>query len=291
MVDGTIIKGIGGFYYVDTEQGVYECRARGIFRKEKTKPTVGDVVQIMILDEENKKGSLDVIKPRKNELIRPSVANVDQAIIVFSAVSPAINLDLLDRFLVLVAEQELDIIICINKIDLDEAKGYEDIAVLYKEAGYDVLCVSAAKKIGIDSFKKMLKNKISVFAGPSGVGKSSLINAIAPGLKLVTGEISQKIERGKHTTRHAELIELYKNSYIVDSPGFTSLYLTHIHQNELQYYFREFQPFFNHCKYSGCSHTHEPECAVKEEVGKAISQCRYDRYVFLYKQIENERRY
>ena len=199
MLDGVILKGIGGFYYIDTVQGVYECRARGIFRKEGIRPTVGDSVQISVLDEANKKGSLDVILPRRNELIRPRVSNIDQAVIVFAAKSP--NLDLLDRFLLLAEEQELDIVIVINKIDRDKQNKYEDAAALYRAAGYPVICTSAEKGIGIEELRKALENKISVFAGPSGVGKSSLINAAFPGLELNTGEISEKIQRGRQIGR------------------------------------------------------------------------------------------
>ncbi len=290
MLNGTIIKGIGGFYYIDTENGIYECRARGIFRKEKLKPTVGDFVKISVLDEKNKKGSLDVIEPRKNMLIRPRVSNVEQAIIVFAAVSPDINIDLLDRFLILVAEQKLDVIICINKIDLDTDKKYENIKNMYEKSGYKVICLSAEKGIGIDELKSNLKNKISVFAGPSGVGKSSLINSISPNLQLKTGEISAKIERGKHTTRHAELMQIEENSYIVDSPGFTSLFLEHIPAEELQYYFREFEPYLSGCRYTGCSHIHEPECAVKEQIGENIQTKRYERYVNLYNELRKDRK-
>lgn len=285
MINGTIIKGIGGFYYIDTENGVYECRARGIFRKEKLKPTVGDQVKISVLDEKNKKGSLDVIEPRKNMLIRPRVSNVEQAVIVFASVSPDINIDLLDRFLILVSEQKLDVLICINKIDLDEEKKYEYVKKLYEDSGYRVILLSAEKGIGIDELKSALKDKISVFAGPSGVGKSSLINAISPDLQLKTGEISAKIERGKHTTRHAELMQIEENSYIVDSPGFTSLFLEHIPAEELQYHFKEFEPYINQCRYTGCSHIHEPDCAIKEQVGVNIRAERYERYVNLYNEL------
>ena len=175
MLEGVILKGIGGFYYIDTERGVYECRARGIFRKEGIRPTVGDAVRISVLDEEKKKGSLDEILPRRNELIRPRVSNVDQAVIVFAAKSPNMNLDLLDRFLLLAEEQELDIVIVINKIDKDKKENYLAAAEMYRDAGYAVICTSAEKEIGIDALRTALENKISVFAGPSGVGKSSLI--------------------------------------------------------------------------------------------------------------------
>ena len=254
MLEGVILKGIGGFYYIDTETGVYECRARGIFRKEGIRPTVGDAVRISVLDEENKKGSLDEILPRRNELIRPRVSNVDQAVIVFAAKSPNMNLDLLDRFLLLAEEQELDIVIVINKIDKDKKERYLEAAEMYRKAGYPVICTSAEKGMGIEELRHALENKISVFAGPSGVGKSSLINAAFPGLQLNTGEISEKIQRGKHTTRHAELIQITEKSYIVDSPGFTSLFLTHIPSEKLQYHFREFEPFVHKCYYNGCIH-------------------------------------
>lgn len=293
MLEGVILKGIGGFYYIDTETGVYECRARGIFRKEGIRPTVGDAVRISVLDEANKKGSLDEILPRRNELIRPRVSNVDQAVIVFAAKSPNMNLDLLDRFLLLAEEQELDIVIVINKIDRDKKEQYLEAAEMYRKAGYPVICTSAEKGIAIDALRAALENKISVFAGPSGVGKSSLINAAFPGLELSTGAISEKIQRGKHTTRHAELIQITDKSYIVDSPGFTSLFLNHIPSEKLQYHFREFEPFIHKCYYNGCIHINEPDCAVKAEIGESIAQKRYDRYVTIYEELkeEEERRY
>ena len=293
MLEGVILKGIGGFYYIDTETGVYECRARGIFRKEGIRPTVGDYVKISVLDEANKKGSLDEILPRRNELIRPRVANVDQAVIVFAAKSPNMNLDLLDRFLLLAEEQELDIVIVINKIDKDKKEKYLEAAEMYRKAGYPVICTSVEKGIAIDELRHALENKISVFAGPSGVGKSSLINAAFPGLELGTGEISEKIQRGKHTTRHAELIQITEKSYIVDSPGFTSLFLNHIPSEKLQYHFREFEDFNHKCYYNGCIHINEPDCAVKEQIGETIDQMRYDRYVTIYNELreEEERRY
>ena len=293
MLEGVILKGIGGFYYIDTETGVYECRARGIFRKEGIRPTVGDAVRISVLDEANKKGSLDEILPRRNELIRPRVSNVDQAVIVFAAKSPNMNLDLLDRFLLLAEEQELDIVIVINKIDRDKKEAYLEAAEMYRKAGYPVICTSAEKGIAIEELRAALENKISVFAGPSGVGKSSLINAAFPGLELSTGAISEKIQRGKHTTRHAELIQITDKSYIVDSPGFTSLFLNHIPSEKLQYHFREFEPFTHKCYYNGCIHINEPDCAVKAQIGEAIAQKRYDRYVTIYEELkeEEERRY
>ncbi len=290
MPQGVIVKGIGGFYYIDTEQGLYECRARGIFRKEGIRPTVGDHVVISVLDEANKTGSLDEILPRRNELIRPRVANVDQAVIVFAAKSPNPNQDLLDRFLLLAEEQELEITIVLNKTDRDKKKQYLHLAEVYRQVGYPVICASAEKKEGMEELRQALEGKISVFAGPSGVGKSSLINAAFPGLSLHTGEISEKIQRGRHTTRHAELIHVGDFGYIVDSPGFTSLFLHHIPSEQLQYYFREFAPFVHECYYTGCMHINEPECAVKAEVGKTILQERYQRYVTLYQELEEAER-
>ncbi|MBQ2753576.1 MAG: ribosome small subunit-dependent GTPase A [Firmicutes bacterium] len=290
MTEGIIIKGVGGFYYVSNADGVYECRARGIFRKENIKPMVGDKVKIQIIDEKKKKGNVEVIEERKNSLIRPRVANVDQAVIVFAAASPNINLDLLDRFIVLVEEQELEAVICINKTDLDKEENYKAIAETYRRAGYEVICLCAQKGENVDLLKEALRDKISVFAGPSGVGKSSLINCLNPDFKLETGEVSAKIERGRHTTRHAQLMELFENSFIVDSPGFSSLFLDHIDKDKLKYYFREFENYNDTCYYNGCSHTHEPDCSVKSKVGEEISQERYDRYVSLYNELAEERK-
>ena len=290
MLKGIITKGIGGFYYIDTKDGVYECRARGRFRKEKIVPLVGDYVGISILDEKNKKGSLDEIFPRKNSLIRPRVSNVDQGVIVFAAKSPDISLDLLDRFIVLLEEQELDVLICINKIDLDEKEEYKEIVSLYENAGYKIIPISTYKEINIESIKEALKNKISVFAGPSGVGKSSILNSINKDFSLAIGELSAKIERGKHTTRHAELMEVFDDSFIVDSPGFMSLLLSHIKLDNLQFYFREFEPYLNICRFSGCKHVNEPDCAIKEQIGKEISEVRYKRYVSLFNEIMDERK-
>lgn len=289
MVDGIIVKGIGGFYYINTKDGVYETRARGIFRKEGIKPLVGDRVRISIQDEKNKKGSLDEILPRDNELLRPRVSNVDQAVIVFGAKSPNINLDLLDRFLVLASEQELDIVIVINKIDLDKNNDYLEIEKLYKKSNYTIVCVSAEERIGLEELGELLTNSTSVFAGPSGVGKSTLLNSIFPKLNLETGAISEKIQRGKHTTRHAELIEVAENSYIVDSPGFTSLALSHVQSNKLQYHFKEFEPYLHSCYYNGCIHKNEPDCNIKEAVEKdIIDKLRYKRYVTLFDELKEE---
>ena len=292
MLKGTIIKGIGGFYYITTEHGVYECRARGKVRKEGIKPTVGDYVQISIIDEKNKKGSLDIIEERKNLLIRPRVANIDQAVIVFASVSPDFNPDIMDRFIVLAEQQKLDILICINKTDLDRDEKYREICSLYSKAGFDVLPISAALNVGIDELNKRLAGKISVLAGPSGVGKSSVLNMIDPEINAQVGEISRKIERGKHTTRQSELMKLDENTYIVDSPGFTSLDMSGIEPDELENYFREFEPYLKDCRYTGCKHINEDSqyCGIKSQVGINISESRYLRYKDIYNELVEERK-
>lgn len=292
MLKGTIIKGIGGFYYISTENGVYECRARGKFRKEGIKPTVGDIVNISVLDEKNKKGSLDVIEPRRNCLIRPRAANIDQAVIVFASVSPDFNEDIMDRFIVLAEQQKLDIVICINKTDIDSEEKYKKICDMYSKAGFEVIPVSAAEKRGREELYNKLKGKISVLAGPSGVGKSSILNMISPEAGAKVGEISKKIERGKHTTRQSELIELEPGTYIVDSPGFTSLDMRGIEPENLQYYFREFEPYLDDCRYAGCKHINEsPDyCGIKAQLGINISEERYARYRDIYNEILEERK-
>ena len=196
MLEGTIIKGIGGFYYIASKDGVYECRARGKFRKEGIKPAVGDHVLISVIDEKNKKGSLDVIEERKSMLARPRVSNIDQAVIVFASVSPDFNPDIMDRFIVLAEQQKLGIVICINKIDIDADEKYREICGIYEKAGFDIIAVSAVDNFGIEELREKLKGKISVLAGPSGVGKSSVLNAIKPDVMAQVGEISRKIERG-----------------------------------------------------------------------------------------------
>ncbi|MDD5945213.1 MAG: ribosome small subunit-dependent GTPase A [Clostridia bacterium] len=292
MLNGTIVKGIGGFYYISTSEGVYECRARGKFRKQGIKPSVGDHVGISVIDEKNKKGSLDVIELRKNCLIRPRAANIDQALIVFAAVRPDFNPDIMDRFIVLAEQQKLEITVCINKIDLDTENRHEEICRIYEQAGFRVIPVSAERGIGIDEIKDALKGKISVLAGPSGVGKSSILNAVNPDANAKVGEISKKIERGRHTTRQSELIELDDNTFIVDSPGFTSLDMSGIEPEELENLFREFKPYLADCRYTGCKHINEDSryCGIKSQLGVNISESRYQRYKDIYNEIVEERK-
>ena len=209
MLNGKIIKGIGGFYYVDTNQGLYECRARGIFRKNKITPLVGDRVSISVVDEENKKGVVEEIEDRDTELVRPPIANVDKALIVFAIKNPSPNLSLLDRFIVLAEKENLEIVIVFTKVDLDtDGEILSELKDIYETSGYKVIPVSNKEKLNIDKIKEELKESTVVFAGPSGVGKSSLLNEVDKNFELKTGEVSDKIKRGKHTTRHAELLKL-----------------------------------------------------------------------------------
>ncbi len=288
MLKGKIVKGIGGLYFVNTDKGMLKCSVRGIFRKTKKTPTVGDYVKVSLL--EDNKAIIEEILDRKNILIRPRVSNIDCAVITFSIISPNINIDLLDRFLILAESQNIEnIIICINKCDLASEKDINFINSLYKSM-YPIIFTSTLKNIGIESLKSYIDKKVTVFAGPSGVGKSSLINSILPNVNLKIGDISKKIERGKHTTRQVELLEAWKDTYIVDSPGFTSLSLDFIQEDKLDYYFKEFKQFLGKCKFSNCKHIHEPNCLIKEQIDKNISKQRYERYTKLLNEII-ERKY
>lgn len=292
MYSGRLIKGIGGFYYVDIEGEIFECKARGLFRKKKITPLVGDYVEIDILDNENKKGVLEKINKRKNELIRPSVSNIDQVVVVFAVTQPDPHLSLLDRFLVLAKSQKLNIVICFNKIDLLNEEEYSEIINIYKSAGYKLILTSTKENKGVNELKNKLKNKTTVFAGPSGVGKSTLLNSVHPGLKLQTGEISLKISRGKHTTRHAEILSIEKDSWVVDTPGFSSLNMNFIEENQLELYFPEFMKYTDNCRFNTCKHINEPNCGVKEavELGK-IHESRYSNYNQFIEEIKKHRRY
>ncbi|WP_270941873.1 ribosome small subunit-dependent GTPase A [Romboutsia lituseburensis] len=293
MLNGQIIKGIGGFYYVDTQVGLYECRARGIFRKQKVTPLVGDRVAMSVVDEENKKGVIEEINKRDTELVRPPIANVDKALIVFAIKNPKPNLSLLDRFIVLAEKEELEIVIILTKADLDDENMLDEIKLTYELSGYKVIPVSNKTKLNIDKVKDELAGNVVVFAGPSGVGKSSLLNEIDKNFKLQTGEVSDKIKRGKHTTRHAELLKLECGGMVADTPGFSSLTLDDISETELKEFFIEFDEF-DDCRFgSRCIHEKEPSCAVKEAVERGeISKKRYDSYIQLLNEIrQGKRRY
>lgn len=289
-MQGRILKAISGFYYVHVvESGVYECKAKGIFRQQKIKPLVGDLVTIDVLDETEKKGNITQILPRSNELIRPAVANVDMALIVFAAATPDPNFNLLDRFLVLMARQQVPVCICFNKSDLVTAEVQRDYALAYESCGYPVLFISVKQDEGMDRLMEQLRGKTTTIAGPSGAGKSSLINRLQPHTQMETGDVSKKIGRGRQTTRHTQLIHIEGSSYIMDTPGFSSLYLPQMDKEELQQYYTEFAEYEPYCRFQGCSHISEPDCSVKQalEDGR-ISRLRYENYVQLYGELKEQ---
>jgi len=292
-MQGKIVKGISGFYYVHVvESGIYECKAKGIFRQQKMKPLVGDDVEIDIISEEKKTGNVAAILPRKNALIRPAVANVDQALLIFAAASPNPNFNLLDRFLVMMGRQDVPVILCFNKCDLITEEQKQEIEAIYEVSGCKILFVSAKKELGLKELQEILEGKTTTVAGPSGVGKSSLINLLAPEACMETGEISKKIERGRHTTRHAELIQLKGDGYIMDTPGFSSLYLPEMEKEELQDCYPEFAAFEPYCRFQGCSHISEPDCGVKEALSeRKIHPVRYENYCQLYGELKDRKKY
>ena len=287
------MKGIGGFYYVEVEgAGLYECRAKGIFRNKKMKPNVGDIVDIDVISEEEKTGNLTVIHKRKNQLIRPMVANVDQALVIFAVHEPEPNFQLLNRFLIMMEKQQIPVIICFNKMDLASEEEKEQLRQDYENSGCRVLFSSAREGEGIPEIRELLRGKTTVMAGPSGVGKSSTLNTISPKTQMETGAVSEKIKRGRHTTRHSELIYLGEETFLMDTPGFSSLYLEDIDKEELRFYFPEFADYENQCRFNGCSHIHEPGCAVKQALEEgAISRMRYDDYCYLYEELANAKKW
>ena len=294
---GRILKGIAGFYYVETfEEKVYECKAKGIFRKSNLKPLVGDNVEIDIIDEEKRLGNITDIFPRKNQLLRPPVANVDQAVVLFAIVKPNPSYNLLDRFLIQMRQQSLPVIICFNKQDIATKQEQQELYDAYEKCGYRVLFISVKEEQGLDELKALLKGKTTTLAGPSGVGKSSLLNKLVPDADMQTGELSKKIERGRNTTRHSELFfvedDISKGSgtYVIDTPGFTSLEMRDVTADTLMQYYPEFTEYEPLCRFGGCSHIAEPDCGVKDAVAEGkISQVRYDNYKVLWEELKNMR--
>ena len=291
MIEGIITEGIGGFYYVDTTEGIIQCRARGVFRENNIIPLVGDKVGITISTEDGN-GYVQEIHPRNSQLLRPPVANVSQGIFVVSIKNPSINTWLLDKMILMAEHQDLEIIVCINKYDLDPEKS-EEIRNIYEKAGFNTVLTSTKTGYGIEELKGFLAGHISVIAGPSGAGKSSIINLLNPLFNMETGNVSRKTARGKHTTRHVELLNLDKNSYVLDTPGFSSLNLDFIEEeSDLRYYFRDINKFTGDCKFQSCLHESEPGCRVKEAVlSGEIGKTRYDNYLLILDEIKNRRRY
>ncbi|BEP29463.1 ribosome small subunit-dependent GTPase A [Helicovermis profundi] len=289
---GRIIKGIAGFYYVKADNVVFECKARGIFKKDKIIPLVGDNVIISINSLEEKTAIIEKIMPRNVEMIRPRVANVDQAVVVIALKNPEPHKIMIDKLTVLIEKSGLDLVICFNKCDLDSEGIYKEFYDIYKSTGYRIISTSAYDNSGLDELKEVLDNKVSVLAGPSGVGKSSILNVIQRDLHLKTGLVSKKIKRGKHTTRHSELIELDFGGFVVDTPGFTSLDITSIEMSELKEFFPEFKNDKIQCKFSDCYHEKEPKCGVKLGVENGlISKSRYESYLYLLNEIKENRRH
>ena len=290
---GKIIKGIAGFYYVhDGRSKIYECKAKGVFRNRNIKPLVGDDVEFMVLDEKEGTGNIDAILPRKNKLIRPAVSNVDQAVVVFAVTEPLPNLNLLDRFLVMMERQEIPVIICFNKIDLSGGKEIEELRAIYGPAGYTLHFISTYEAAGLEKLHELIAGKTTVLAGPSGVGKSSITNFLQPEARMEPGVVSEKIKRGKHTTRHSELFFVENGTYMMDTPGFSSMYIEDLEPNELKDYFPEFSEYEEECRFLGCIHVGEKVCGVKTAVADGkISRSRYDNYLLLYQELKDKRRY
>lgn len=291
-MQGKIIKGIAGFYYVYAQSNLYECKAKGSFRNQKVKPLVGDNVVISVLDKDKKIGNIDEILPRTSQLIRPAVANVDQALVVFAAAAPEPNFNLLDRFLVMMEKQEVPTIICFNKMDLVDNSKFQKYADVYAESGYRIISASTYEEHGMDIIFEVLKGKTTTLAGPSGVGKSSIMNMLNPDANMDTGTISRKIERGKHTTRHSEIIPIGEDTYLMDTPGFSSVYFYDMEPEELKLYYNEFEKYEPYCRFGGCNHIGEKECGIKQAVEEGkISLSRYENYKLFFEELKEKKRY
>ena len=280
---GKIVKGIAGFYYVNIEgSGTFECNAKGAFRNEGLKPLVGDNAEIEVVDPDKLKGNVVKILERKNSLIRPACANVDEALVIFAMKTPEPNLNLLDRFLIYMGKENIPCHICFNKADLSSAEEKRQFEAVYEKSGSRVSFTSTKTGEGMEELKASLKGKTVVLAGPSGVGKSSLINLLCEGANMETGSVSKKTERGKHTTRHVELLKTDRDTFILDTPGFTSLDVFE-NREDLKYCFKEFEPYEGKCRFDNCVHVSEPDCRVKEAVEEGfINRMRYESYVKLY---------
>lgn len=281
MVSGIIIKTLSGFYYVNTDNGIVECKARGKFRMDGTSPLVGDRVNVSL--DAHGKGRVDSIEERRNWFIRPAVANIDALVFLAANTNPITDPFLIDRVSVIAKDAECELIICINKTDID---GADELYGIFTKAGYTVVRTSAETGDGIEELRRILKGKICAFTGNSGVGKSSVLNRLVPELKLEVGEVSEKLGRGRHTTRHVELFAIGDDTYIADTPGFASFdieMMNVIPKEQLQFDFIDFDPYIGKCRFNDCAHLKEPGCAITEAVKNGdISQSRYNSYIRLY---------
>lgn len=293
VYEGRIVKGIAGFYDIYVEgRGLVECHAKGVFRKDGKKPLVGDMVSLTVTDAAKAQGIIHEIQKRASSLIRPEVANVDQVLLLFAYRGPRPNFGLLDKFLVSMERQDLPVLLCFNKMDLATEAERAEIRDIYAGCGCALLEIGAASGTGVERLRELLEGKTTALAGPSGVGKSTLTNALCPEAGMETGEISRKLERGKHTTRHSELLRLGNGTYLMDTPGFTALTLDTLSHEELGNYYREFYPYEGKCRYQPCSHIHEPECEVRKAVEEEkIHPKRYESYRQLYMELKKRKKY
>ena len=281
---GRIIRSLSGFYDVQTPEGVVTCRGRGSLRRSGDSPLTGDMVEISL---EHGKGMVEKILPRQNRFIRPAVANVDALVVFISNVNPVTEPFLVDRVAAIAGDQEVPVYICVNKCDLDPA---EDLVRIYTHAGFPVICASAETGEGVERLRELLRGKLVAFTGNTGVGKSSMLNALCPGLGLATGAVSEKLGRGRHTTRHVELYCLEENTFVADTPGFSSFdteQMDVLLKENLQYTFPDFAPYLGKCQFHDCSHRAEPNCAVRMAVEAGeVEKTRYDSYLRLYEKAE-----
>lgn len=290
-VKGKIIKGIAGSYDVKCKDGnLYTCKAKGSFRKDGIKPLIGDDVVIDILSDEFYEGNITEILGRRNRMIRPAVANIDMALIVAALKDPDPNFLMLDKLILHFKQQDIPVVLCFNKEDIVGKNHAEEYADIYRNSGCDVYVLSAELKRGIDELRGLLKGRTACIAGPSGVGKSTIINALQDNVTMETGDISRKLKRGKHTTRHSEIIPIDDDTFIIDTPGFTSIDVFDIEYDNLKSYYEEFANY-EQCYFAPCSHIHEPNCGVREALmeGK-ISQIRYDNYCHIYEELKNKKK-
>ena len=289
-MQGIIIGNISNTYKIKTETKIYEAYARGKFKNEEITPLVGDKVEIEITDGLNNLAVIESILPRKNEIKRPKMANIDQIIFIVSTKNPKPDLLMLDKQLAYVEKLRIEPIIIINKIDLQDT--YKEIQELYSKIGYRTIVTSAKQEQGIDEVKEILTNKISVFSGNSGVGKSSIINSLFGTNKTEEGEISQKNKKGKNTTTDTKLYELSENTYIADTPGFSSFEINEIESTELEQYFREFKQEIDNCEFVGCTHIKEQQCGIKQAIDEGkISQERYERFCKIYEELKDKEKH